>query len=173
MHTRSAQDDIAFCGKAGSGTHGFAQVPGAGSGLVLPYSFRSGLELLVELGEVLGLGQDGVGQRLEEHAFGDGGPAGTMDDLDELVVEVVSRKAGDRLPYGAELLGESVNVSGRYGLGLCKCCHAISLLGAVEGLHAWLSSARAGEFVSGEAPFVSPALLDGRYSMPPASSGRG
>jgi hypothetical protein len=27
-------------------------------------------------------------------------------------------------------------VSGRYGLGLCKCCHAISLLGAVEGLHA-------------------------------------
>jgi hypothetical protein len=112
--------------------------------LVLPDGFRSGLELLVELGEVLRLGEDGVGQRLEEHAFGDGGPAGTVDNRDELLVEVVSRKAGDRLPYGVELLGESLNVSGRYRL--CKCGHGISLLGAVEGLHAYLVRERAGSY---------------------------
>ena len=111
------------------------QVPGAGSGLVLAYSFRSSLELLVELGEVLRLGEDGVGQRLEEHAFGDGCPAGTVDDLDELGVEVVSGKAGDRLSYGVELLSESLNVSGRDGF--CKCGHGISLL-VQEGLHAYI-----------------------------------
>jgi len=79
----------------------------------LSYSFGSGFELLVQIGDLLGLGEYRIGQSFEEQDLGGGCPSGAMDDGDELLMEVVSGEVSDCLSYGAELFCEFLNVSGR------------------------------------------------------------
>src|ERR1700692_4312791 len=96
----------------------------AASELAPPHGVCGRHQLLMQLRELLGLRQDRVESSLEELAFGDGRPAGTVDDGDQLLVKAVAGNRGECGLYCADLTFETLDMFLRcLGLVEASCGH--------------------------------------------------